>query len=103
MSGTEVAMVDAIKVAMSIGGFMLALVGGAIARDRVISSRLSDGLSKVHGKVDDLKDEINNSFARKDDVRESVRRVERGIEALGTEMRQNHKDLTALIVKEIKE
>jgi hypothetical protein len=42
---------------------------------------------------------MNENFARKDDVRESVKRVERSIESLGVEMRQNHKDLTALIIK----
>jgi uncharacterized membrane protein len=74
-------------------------VGGVIARDRQVSAKISNDNSKTHSRIDDLKDDMNENFARKDDVRESVKRVERSIESLGVEMRQNHKDLTALIIK----
>ena len=45
---------------------------------------------------------MNSEFARKDDVKESVRRVERGIEGLGKEMRENHKSLTELLIERLK-
>ena len=93
--------VDAIKLALAIGGFLLTLIGGIIVRDRQVSKRISDGNEKLHDRIDEVKDTMNSDFARKDDVRESVRRVERSIETLGTEMRQNHKDLTQLLVEKL--
>lgn len=93
--------VDAIKLALAIGGFLLTLIGGIIVRDRQVSKKISDGNEKLHDRIDELKDTMNSEFARKDDVRESVRRVERSIETLGTEMRQNHKDLTQLLVERL--
>lgn len=93
--------VDAIKLALAIGGFLLTLIGGIIVRDRQVSKKISDGNEKLHDRIDEVKDTMNSEFARKDDVRESVRRVERSIETLGTEMRQNHKDLTQLLVEKL--
>lgn len=87
--------------AIAIGSFVIALmglVGGIIVRDRNISKRISDGDSKSHSRIDALKDDINDNFARKDDVRESVRRVEKSIDSLGQELRENHKSLTALLM-----
>ena len=93
--------VDAIKLALAIGGFLLTLIGGIIVRDRQVSKKISDGNEKLHDRIDEVKDTMNSEFARKDDVKESVRRVERSIETLGTEMRQNHKDLTKLLVEKL--
>lgn len=93
--------VDAIKLALAIGGFLLTLIGGIIVRDRQVSKKISDGNEKLHDRIDEVKDTMNSEFARKGDVRESVRRVERSIETLGTEMRQNHKDLTQLLVERL--
>jgi len=99
----ELSMIEGFKIFLALGGFILTLIGGIIVRDRQISKRISDGNAATHKRIDELKDDVNESFARKDDVRDSVRRVERGIENLGNEMRQNHKDLTTLIVKELKQ
>ena len=78
------------------------MIGGIIVRDRNVSKRISDGNQKLHDRVDELKDTMNSEFARKDDVKESVRRVERGIEGLGKEMRENHKSLTELLIERLK-
>lgn len=96
---TETSAID-LKTLLAFGGFLLTLIGGIIVRDRQVTKRISDGNAKTHERIDSLKDDMNDNFARKDDVRESVRRVERGIENLGQEMRQNHKDLTALLIKD---
>ena len=93
-------MIDGFRILLTVGSFILALIGGIIVRDRQVSKRISDSSAKANDRIDTIKDDMNENFARKDDVRESVRRVERGIENLGQEMRQNHKDLTALIVKD---
>ena len=93
---------EAIKLALAIGGFILTLIGGIIVRDRNVSKRISDGNQKLHDRVDDLKDKMNSEFARKGDVNESIRRVERGIEGLGKEMRDNHKSLTELLIERLK-
>ena len=96
----EITMIDGFRVLLTVGSFILALIGGIIVRDRQVSKRITDSSTKTHERIDAIKDDMNENFARKDDVRESIRRVERGIENLGQEMRQNHKDLTALIIKD---
>ena len=96
-------MIDGFKVLISLGSFIVIMLGGIVVRDRNISKRISDGDAKSHSRIDALKDDVNENFARKDDVQNSVKRVERGIENLGNELRQNHRDLTTLIVKELKE
>ena len=88
-----------VKTLLTFCALLVTFVGGVIARDRQVSAKISNDNSKTHSRIDDLKDDMNENFARKDDVRESVKRVERSIESLGVEMRQNHKDLTALIIK----
>lgn len=88
-----------VRLIMGFGSFCLALIGGVVFRDRQVAKRISDGNAAVHKRVDDMKDDINENFARKDDMKESIRRVERSIEGLGQELRQNHKDLIAHIVK----
>lgn len=91
-----------VKLMMGAGSFCLALVGGVVVRDRQVSKRISDSNSSTHRRIDDLKDNVNEHFARKDDMKDSIRRVERSIEGLGQELRQNHKDLITHIVKEDK-
>ena len=93
---------ETIKLFVTIGGFVVALIGGIIMRDRNVSKRISEGNQKLHDRVDDLKDKMNSEFARKGDVNESIRRVERGIEGLGKEMRDNHKSLTELLIERLK-
>lgn len=88
-----------VKTLLTFCALLVTFVGGVIARDRQVSAKISNDNSKTHSRIDHLKDDMNENFARKDDVRESVKRVERSIESLGVEMRQNHKDLTALIIK----
>ena len=98
----DAAAVDLIKLALSGGSFLLALVGGVVFRDRQLSKGISDCNTNTHVRIDDLKDDINANFARKDDMKESIRRVERSIDGLGAELRENHKALTVLIVNEVK-
>ena len=79
---------------LALAGAMFTIIGGVIARDRNISKRISDGDGKVHIRIDDLKDDLNESFARKDDVEKTFARIESG----QAEIRQDIKALTSLII-----
>ena len=89
-----------LKTLLSLVGTIAAIIGGIIVRDRQVSKRISDGNGKIHLRIDDLKDDVNEHFARKDAVKDSIDRVERSIENLGSELRANHKETISLIVKE---
>ena len=78
----------------------MGVVGGIIGRDRNISKRISDGNAKSHQRIDALKDDIHDKFARKDDVKDTVERIETSINGLGAEMRDNHKTLVKMLMKE---
>ena len=98
----QVDMIGPIRLLMSLCALIVALVGGIVARDRAVGKRITDVNDKTQDQLDAIRSDMNTNFARKDDVKESVRRVERSIDGLGAELRQNHKDLTSLIIKELK-
>lgn len=85
-----------------IAGFVfgiVAMVGGIIVRDRNISNRIIEGDSKIHVRLDDMKDDLNENFARKDDVKESIRRVERQIETINDNIDRKHESIINLLMK----
>ena len=92
---------DDVKIFATLGSLivgLIALVGGIIARDRNISSRISDGNTKAHERIDELKDDMNNHFARKDDVRDAVQRLERSIEKYSEKNDSNHATIIQLLL-----
>ena len=77
-----------------------ALITGAIMRDRALTKKISDGDANSHKRIDTLKDELNSNFARKDDMKDSVSRVERSVENLGKELRGQHNQILELLMKD---
>ena len=55
-----------VKTLLTFCALLVTFVGGVIARDRQVSAKISNDNSKTHGRIDDLKDDMNENFARND-------------------------------------
>ena len=94
----ELQMMDGFKLLLGLGSFILTLFTVIFGAVRHLSKRISDSDDALHSRVNALKDDMNENFARKKDVRDSFQRVETGITNLGNTMANNHTALTSLII-----
>jgi len=96
----ELQMMDSFKLLLGLASFILTLFGALFGWYRHLSKRISDSDDALHSRVNALKDDMNENFARKKDVRDSFQRVETGIRDLGSTMANNHTSLTTLILNQ---
>ena len=71
---------------ISVGGIIVAMVGGFIVRDRMVVRAISEGDSKLHARIDKVKDE----YVRRDDLSDHIVRIEKSVAAMKEEQRRTN-------------
>ena len=69
---------------ITVAGVIFAMVGGFIVRDRMVARSISDGDSKLHARIDKVKDE----YVRRDDLSDHIIRIEKSVDAMKEEQRR---------------
>lgn len=86
--GEEIKWVIGIGLTISIS-----LITALIAAFRNLATRVSTGDRDLHKRIDDVKDK----YVRRDDLDAHIRRIEKGIDDVKDEMRENHKQVLAVL------
>lgn len=84
---------------------IIALVGGAWARDRQfttmqhqtheeLSSAMREATDNLHERINRTRDEMAEHYVRRVDLNEHLARVEKSIDGIQSEMRENARDTT---------
>lgn len=88
-----------IEVILAIGGFLVVVIGGIMARDRALQRMIREGDEAVenkgthgrkalHDKFDTLAASINRDFVRRSDIQA----IQESIASMAQEMQNGHKD-----------
>lgn len=72
------------------------LVTAVIAAFRNLANRISTGNRDLHKRVDDVKDK----YVRRDDLDGHITRIERNLQEIRDENRENHRQLLAAVTKD---
>lgn len=67
-----------------------AMIGGFITRDRQMARQIREGDDSLHDRINRVKDE----YVRKDDLDQTVRRLETGMKEMRDEIRHNNTETT---------
>lgn len=74
---------------------LVGLIGSFITRDRQMAKQIREGDERLHGRINRVKDE----YVRKDDLDQTVRRLETGMKEMRDEIRHNNSETTKRLDK----
>lgn len=69
---------------------IVGLIGGFITRDRQMAKQIREGDERLHARINRVKDE----YVRKDDLDQTVKRLETGMKEMRDEIRHNNSETT---------
>lgn len=74
---------------------VVGLIGGFITRDRQMAKTIREGDEQLHQRINGVKDE----YVRKDDLDQTVQRLETGMKEMRDEIRHNNSETTKRLDK----
>jgi len=84
-------------------GFLVALIGGVVARDRQITGMIRDnhnamltetktGDDTLHERINRTRDEVSNNYVRRVDLDGHLRRIEKQVSELRHDMKDERRE-----------
>lgn len=78
---------------LSLGGFIVVLVGGLIARDRYVSRQIREGDDALHERINRVRDDM----VHKDAMDTHLLRLDRTLQEMREEQREYRREAIALL------
>lgn len=73
---------------------VIAAIGGIVARDRYILRQISDGVGKVHERIDN----IPYTYVQKEDLRTFLKPIEENIKSVNETQKETNKRIDELMI-----
>lgn len=73
---------------IAIGGFLVALVGGVITRDRYMASQIQRGDSRLHERID----RIREDYVKREDLDGHIERLEKGVRDVREDLKEHSRE-----------
>ena len=80
-------MADPWSWILAAAGIVITLIGGIMVRDRQVMSTIKAGDDTLHERVNRTRDE----YVRRDDLDNHIRRIEKSVEEMRVEMREQRR------------
>lgn len=74
---------------IGVGGFLVALIGGVIVRDRQIFRSMRAGDDRLHERINEVRDQ----YVRRSDLDSHIVRLDQSMDRVSTELREHRKEL----------